>query len=369
MLVSLIRHFGVDHASKLFVLYATQDFFLVDGKKLPIVTALPRWVNKLFLQWSKSSLWGIRWLFDYRNLMFFYPLLCWLLRRKIQQAAPSHLVISSFATAKNVVPAYWWHIPTTLYVHSPMQYIWENFDEYMGKLTGMKRQLFRVAAGYLRPRDKQPRVYTTIYANSSYTARCVEKYYALSAKIRYPQLDKLFSSTPAVEQPRTYFLYIWRLVRFIREVDRVITLCNTLQLPLLVAWSWPDEAYLQSIAWPTITFVWHIWNTEEKIAIMKHARWLINLAKESCGIATMEALSLGVPVFGYAQWGSREIVARDETQDELQGSSIVSPYWVLVQDKSPQSVVQGMQLFVQQPRERKKIQQDMQMWSTTHIHY
>jgi hypothetical protein len=50
MLVSLIRHFGVDHASKLFVLYATQDFLLVDGKKLPIVTALPRWVNKLFVQ-------------------------------------------------------------------------------------------------------------------------------------------------------------------------------------------------------------------------------------------------------------------------------------------------------------------------------
>jgi hypothetical protein len=89
-----------------------------------------------------------------------------------------------------------------------MQYIRENFDEYIGKLTGLKRQLFRVAAGYLRPRDKQPRVYTTIYANSFYTARCVEKYYALSAKIRYPQLDKLFSSTPVVEQPRTYFLYI-----------------------------------------------------------------------------------------------------------------------------------------------------------------
>jgi glycosyltransferase involved in cell wall biosynthesis len=159
------------------------------------------------------------------------------------------------------------------------------------------------------------------------------------------------------------------LVRFIREVDRVIELFTTLQLPLLVAWSWPDEDYLKSIAWPTITFVWHIWNREEKIAIMKHARWLINLAKESCGIATMEALSLGVPVFGYGQWGSREIVARDETQDVLQNSCIVSPYGVLVQDKSPQSLLQGMQLFVQQSRDRKKIQHDMYAWIKTHTQH
>jgi hypothetical protein len=49
MLVSLFRHFGVDQTSKLFVLYATEEYFLVDGVKIPIVTALPRWINKLFI--------------------------------------------------------------------------------------------------------------------------------------------------------------------------------------------------------------------------------------------------------------------------------------------------------------------------------
>jgi hypothetical protein len=89
-----------------------------------------------------------------------------------------------------------------------MQYIWENFDEYMGKLTGAKKQIFRFAAWYLRPRDKQPRVYTTLYANSVYTAQCAKKYYFLVAQVWYPELDTLFACTPAIEQPRTYFLYI-----------------------------------------------------------------------------------------------------------------------------------------------------------------
>ncbi|MDP2669724.1 MAG: hypothetical protein Q8O99_01590 [bacterium] len=39
---------------------------------------------------------------------------------------------------------------------------------------------------------------------------------------------------------------------------------------------------------------------------MKQARGLINLAKESCGMATMEALALGVPVFGYDDGGTIE---------------------------------------------------------------
>lgn len=42
-----------------------------------------------------------------------------------------------------------------------------------------------------------------------------------------------------------------------------------------------------------------ITQVDEKIALMKYARGMINLAKESFGIATGEALCLGVPVFGY----------------------------------------------------------------------
>ena len=54
--------------------------------------------------------------------------------------------------------------------------------------------------------------------------------------------------------------------------------------------------YAKSIAGPTIIFLGLITDVQEKIDIMKHAKGLINLAKESFGIATAESLCLGVPV-------------------------------------------------------------------------
>jgi hypothetical protein len=75
VLADLIRQYGDKH-SKIFVMYSNKTHFEVDGKQYTIVTALPNWINKLFRQGSR--------LFDYRNLMPFYPLLCWILRKKIE---------------------------------------------------------------------------------------------------------------------------------------------------------------------------------------------------------------------------------------------------------------------------------------------
>ena len=42
--------------------------------------------------------------FDYRNLMVFYPRLMKLLSFKIKQRKPDEIQISSFAIAKNITP-------------------------------------------------------------------------------------------------------------------------------------------------------------------------------------------------------------------------------------------------------------------------
>ena len=47
---------------------------------------------------------------------------------------------------------------------------------------------------------------------------------------------------------------------------------------------------------------------EESLKIIKNARWLINLTKESFGMWTAEALLLWVPVSWYAEWWSKELV-------------------------------------------------------------
>lgn len=271
-----------------------------------------------------------------------YPLLCRILRKKIQQVAPDLLVISSFAATKNVVPdSNDRNMQTILYLHSPMQYIRENYEEYMHKITWSKRILFKRVSRYLRPRDKKIRSYDEVFANSEYTASCAKKYYDLEAKVRYPEMPELYHTTPVATQQLDYFVYIGRLVRFIREVDLIIELCTSLSLPLLILGSWPDEDYLHAIAWPTVVFVWQITDLQQKIQILSQARGLINLAKESCGMATMEALALGVPVFGYQAGGTQEWVDKESG--------------VLTSNKQLPDLKVQMQHFLEHPRNRTTI--------------
>ena len=127
---------------KLFTLVSEYDFLQVGNEKIPIVTALPKKINNLFLYFTKKKVRFFSALFDYRNLMVFYPRLMNVLSHKIRKYWPKKIIISSFAIAKNIEfckvgsrfvkederP----HIE--LYLHSPMQYIWSHHNEYIEKL-------------------------------------------------------------------------------------------------------------------------------------------------------------------------------------------------------------------------------------------
>jgi len=59
--------------------------------------------------------------------------------------------------------------------------------------------------------------------------------------------------------------------------------------------SGPDEWELKALAGDTVMFLGWL-PAEEMKEIVKHAKGLVNLAKESFGIGTVEALLMGVPV-------------------------------------------------------------------------
>jgi hypothetical protein len=65
-----------------------------------------------------------------------------ILSYKIQKETPNHILISSFAVAKNINQCKTKtenpKTKITLYLHSPMQYIWSHHEEYTGKLKGFK---------------------------------------------------------------------------------------------------------------------------------------------------------------------------------------------------------------------------------------
>jgi len=328
---------------RIFTLYSNLKSRTVWKKTYKIVTPLPHWLNTFIAHSSKKSFkWSISnklfgSIFDYRNLIVFYPQLCRILKKKIDVYNPDSLMISSFAAVKNIVtptsPQAKTSPHTTLYLHSPNQYIRENYDEYVKRISWWKGWIFRYITPRLRRWDALPRAYDAIYTNSAYTKQTAQKHYSWfeNAEVRYPAIDKKFASASPPSVKKDYFVCMWRLTTFVREVDKIIQLCNETQQQLIVMWSWPDELYLKSLAGDTITFVGKIDDGDTKVAILKQSRWLINLAKESCGLSTMEALALWIPVFGYKAWGTAELVGPDQ--------------WLLVDQKDMESLRKGFEEF------------------------
>ena len=200
----------------------------------------------------------------------------------------------------------------TLYLHSPMQYIRSHYNEYEVKVTWIKGKLFRYIACILKNRDLKYTKFDTIYANSEYTAELAKKLYHMpQITVSYPRINPAFATAEIVEEPHPYYLYVGRLVNFVRETDVIIQLFNELGLPLIMMGSGPDEVYLKSIAKPNIIFIGWIADPAEKLKVMSEATWLINLTKESFWMGTAESLLLGVPVFGFNEGATSSLVNED----------------------------------------------------------
>lgn len=132
-----------------------------------------------------------------------------------------------------------------------MQYIWENYAENIAKLRFPIKQLYQLATLYLRPRDKKKRHYDNVYFNSEYTQALAHRLYDMEGQVKYPPINsefKIHNPSPMTYDLGNYYVFMGRVVRYVREVDKIIHLFNKLQLPLIIAGDGPDMAYAQSIA-------------------------------------------------------------------------------------------------------------------------
>lgn len=310
VLTDLIREYGHDHDTKIFTLFSNSKTRDVNGVSITVVGALPFRIQSVFLFFQTYRVPLLSRLFDYRNLILFYPWLIARLRRKIQKHNPDQVIISSFAVAKNIVPTIGkWQIVTILYLHSPMQYIHTHRDEYRQKITGIKWWIFRTIAYKLKKRDTLPRIYDTIITNSNYTATQAKDIYGMSVdRVWYPQIHTAFGQQAPITCPDNYFVYVGRLVKFVKKVDRLIELVNATGDHLVLIGSGPDEQYLKKIAGPNCLFIGRVDDVDKRIDIIRKSRWLLNITKESFGLSTAEALLCGVPVFWYAEGASPELI-------------------------------------------------------------
>ena len=340
---------------KIFTSYSEVKSFSINNKEINIITALPKRLNIFFQRNSHKNLPILKQIFDYRNLIFFYPIIMKILSWKIKKYNPNEILISSFAIAKNIEQCkssnkkkFWWnpknnHKPNiTLYLHSPMQYIRSHAQEYKQKLKWRKWRIFKKITPKLQRRDLKYTKYNKIYTNSKYTQKLAKEIYNIESSVKYPKLNQIFFNEKVIETPKEYMVCTGRIVKFVREIDLIIKAFNKINYPLIIIGSGPDEKELKKLAKKNISFTWR--NPPNMVEIIKNARWTINLTKESFGLSTAESLCLWIPVLWYNQWATPELINKDAG--------------LLIANKTEKDIINNFSKFIKINRNRKKIADD-----------
>lgn len=153
--------------------------------------------------------------------------------------------------------------------------------------------------------------------------------YILTSSIHMQKkIFRIFGVTPTVLPPPvrvparlpkrgtpSYYLCISRLDRD-KHLELAILACNRLKKPLLIAGKTNEpryEAYLRSLAGPTVTFLGFQPDTKVRELYRNAIAFLFPSKEEDFGIAPLEALAYGVPVIAYYGGGPKETLVEGKT--------------------------------------------------------
>ncbi len=268
----------------------------------------------------------------YRHLMPFFPFFMKKLSSKIRKFNPDIAIISSFAIAKNLDLGT--HTKKILYLHSPMQYIRSHYDEYAKKIKKwwwLKYKIYQYTSKKLRRWDMNYNKFDEYYFNSNYTKKCFENTYGtkidkaqiLNPLVKIPNYKEISIKDFSVKE-KEYFIYIGRLVKFVKHVDIIIKAFNQTWDKLVIVGDGPDKEYLQSIANKNIIFAGYIWNQEEKYRnLLEKSKALVNITKESFWIVTKQALKLGIPVIWLNKWATPELEGEKILIEEVNEKNLI----------------------------------------------
>ncbi len=201
------------------------------------------------------------------------------------------------------------------YIHTPMRYVWDRFDDYFGKDSRfnpiLSSLLFKPMAWYLRKYDvlTANRV-TTFVSNSEFVKDRVLKYYQRDSEVIYPPVD-VHNFSISSHNNRDYYLFFSQLVPY-KKAHQAVLACNQLKRKLVVAGMGSELNFLKRIADSRyVTFLGHI-STDRRQQLYANAKALLFPGVEDFGIIPVEANATGLPVIGLKMGGLNE-TQTDET--------------------------------------------------------
>ncbi len=200
------------------------------------------------------------------------------------------------------------------YIHSPMRYVWDQRDEYVGGLRRIPIVGFIVdlISSLLRVWDTVSSTRVDLFvANSDFIKQRVKKYYGRSALVVPPPVDvKKFQSSDT-QIKKGYLLAAGAFVGY-KRFDLAISACEKLGRKLILAGQGPEYESLKSMAGPHTTVINgpddSTWTT-----LMREADGLIFPGVEDFGITAIEAMAAGTPVIAYKAGGALDYIIENKT--------------------------------------------------------
>lgn len=270
------------------------------------------------------------------------------------------VISSSHCVAKGVaIPDGTCHVS---YIHTPMRYVWDQYDAYFAKSrAGL---LSRIMMALLRKRLKRWDVSSNsrvhyFLANSQHVARRIESYWGRKATVVYPPVN--WHDFQASSRDLGYYLIVTALAPY-KRVDLAITAANRMGFQLRIIGSGQEEQNLKSIAGPTVEILG--WVPGHMIRDnLTHCKALLFPGEEDFGIVPLEAMASGKPVIAYGKGGVLETVVpinpndpkekRLESGPEMESSTISGfssstvkpPTGVFFYEQSAEALIDAISLF------------------------
>jgi glycosyltransferase involved in cell wall biosynthesis len=231
------------------------------------------------------------------------------------------VVSSSHCVAKGVRPAA--SALHVSYCHTPMRYVWDQFDAYFG--PGRAGPATRLAAACVRGALQRWDVASAVrvdrfVANSEHVRRRIERYWQRRATVVHPPVD-CAAFTPDGRAPGDYYLVVAALAGY-KRVDLAIAAARAAGARLVVVGRGPDRARLQALAGDSrIEFLG--WQSDRELAALyAGCRALLFPGEEDFGIAPLECMAAGRPVIAWARGGALETVRDGQTGRLIDSSAI-----------------------------------------------
>ncbi len=267
----------------------------------------------------------------YRKLL---PLFPWAIGR-LRPRDVDLVLSSSHAVAKGIsAPPGATHLA---YCFTPMRYVWDQADAYLG--TGA----FRVAASplvaALRRWDvrssHRDRVHRVI-AISTPVAERIERHWQRRADVIFPPVDvEQFGARPRAAED--FFLMVGGFVPYKRE-EVAIEAFRKLGLRLLVAGDGPSRARLQARAPDNVRFLGRV-DDDTLADLYARCRALVYPQEEDFGIIPVEAQAAGAPVVALGRGGVTDTVR------PLDGPASKAPTGLFFDSSSPAALAEAVAHF------------------------